>query len=55
MTFSRSLARECGVAPVPGSCFFSRPEDGRGLVRFAFCKRAATLEQAVARLRAFFG
>lgn len=55
VTFSRSLARECGVAPVPGSCFFSRPEDGRGLVRFAFCKRTATLERAVERLRASFG
>lgn len=55
VTFSRWLARECGVAPVPGSCFYSRPEDGRGLVRFAFCKRASTLEQAVERLRAFFG
>ena len=55
VTFSRWLARECGVAPVPGSCFYSRPEDGRGLVRFAFCKRASTLGQAVERLRAFFG
>ena len=55
VAFSRYLARECGVAPVPGSCFFSRPEDGRGLVRFAFCKRASTLERAAERLRTFFG
>lgn len=53
--FARAMARECGVAPVPGSCFFGCPEDGSHLVRFAFCKRAATLEEAVERLRAFFG
>ena len=52
-TFSTFLAREGGVAPVPGSSFYSRPEDGRKLVRFAFCKRAATLERAVDRLRRF--
>src|SRR3989442_444258 len=32
------LTKEMGVAPVPGSSFFSRPELGRGLVRFGFCK-----------------
>ncbi len=52
--FSTFLARECGVAPVPGSSFYHRPADGRNLVRFAFCKRAATLERAVSRLRRFF-
>ncbi len=52
--FSTFLARECGVAPVPGSSFYHRPGDGRNLVRFAFCKQAATLERAVSRLRRFF-
>ncbi len=54
LAFSAFLARECGVAPVPGSSFFNRREDGANLVRFAFCKRAETLIQAVERLRAFF-
>ncbi len=54
VAFSAFLARECGVAPVPGSSFHNRPEDGRGLVRFAFCKRTATLVRAVSRLRRFF-
>ncbi len=54
VAFSRFLASECGVAPVPGSSFYNRPADGARLVRFAFCKRAQTLERAVARLRAFF-
>lgn len=54
VAFCTFMARECGVAPVPGSSFYSRPEAGRKLVRFAFCKQAATLRDAVARLRAFF-
>jgi aminotransferase len=54
-TFSKRLAREAGVAPVPGSSFFSVPERGRSLVRFAFCKKLETLEEAGARLRRFAG
>ena len=54
-TFSRRLAREGGVAPVPGSSFYSDPERGRSLVRFAFCKRVETLEAAARRLEAFAG
>lgn len=53
VTFSRRLARDAGVAPVPGSSFFSRPDLGRHLVRFAFCKRIETLEHAVDRLERF--
>jgi len=40
------------VAPVPGSSFFRDPEDGRHLVRFAFCKTESLLREAVGRLRA---
>ncbi len=50
--FSKWLAREVGVAPVPGSSFFSKPELGRTLARFAFCKRVETLEAASERLQA---
>lgn len=53
VTFSRFLAREAGVTPVPGSSFFSQAELGRHLVRFAFCKRIETLEDAVDRLERF--
>ena len=48
--FAHWLARERGVAPVPGSSFFSRPEMGRRLVRFAFCKTDDLLDEAAARL-----
>jgi aminotransferase len=48
--FAEWLTREAGVAPVPGSSFYSAPEFGRRQVRFAFCKTAQLLEEAVARL-----
>ncbi len=51
--FARRMAREGGVATVPGSSFFSVPERGHSLVRFAFCKQLPTLREAADRLRAF--
>jgi aminotransferase len=48
---ANALTTRVGVAVVPGSSFFSRPELGTHLVRFAFCKRIETLEEAGARLR----
>jgi aminotransferase len=53
--FAKRLAREAGVAPVPGSSFFSVPQRGGSLVRFAFCKRLETLVEAGERLRRFAG
>jgi aminotransferase len=47
---SRYLIEEVGVAAVPGSSFFSRPDLGHHLLRFAFCKRLETLEAAGERL-----
>ena len=41
-----------GVATVPGSSFFSSPELGHHLLRFAFCKKIETLREAGERLRA---
>jgi aminotransferase len=48
--FTRHLIREVGVACVPGSSFYSRPELGAQQVRFCFCKRDETLHQAAERL-----
>lgn len=48
--FSLHLVREVGVAAVPGSSFYARPEDGRSFVRFAFPKRLETLQAAAERL-----
>lgn len=41
--FSTRLIELTGVATVPGSSFYSRPELGRQQVRFCFCKKWETL------------
>jgi aminotransferase len=48
--FSHWLVREVGVAPVPGSSFYSEAERGAQQVRFCFPKQASTLEDAARRL-----
>jgi aminotransferase len=40
------LVREIGVAAVPGSSFYHKPELGRNKLRFAFCKKLETLYRA---------
>jgi aminotransferase len=52
ITFARRLIDDVGVAGVPGSSFYSRPELGRDKVRFAFPKRLETLRAAAERLTA---
>ncbi len=51
VTFARRIVAEPGIAAVPGSSFYSRPELGRSKLRFAFPKRHGTLEAAAERLR----
>jgi len=50
--FSRYLVQEVGVAVVPGSSFYHDPALGRTKVRFTFCKRDETLQEAGRRLQA---
>jgi aminotransferase len=50
VTFARRLIADPGVATVPGSSFYSRPELGRTKVRFAFPKKPETLRAAADRL-----
>jgi aminotransferase len=50
VAFARRLIADPGVATVPGSSFFSRPELGRTKLRFAFPKRLETLRAAAERL-----
>jgi len=47
------LVEKIGVATVPGSCFYSRPELGRTKVRFAFPKKMETLAMAAEKLKKF--
>ncbi len=46
----RHMIERAGVAAVPGSSFFADPADGAHLVRFCFCKRDETLDEAGQRL-----
>lgn len=48
--FALWLAREAGIATVPGSSFHATPGTGTHHVRFAFCKRTGTLQQAAERI-----
>src|SRR4051794_33890756 len=51
VAFARHLVRDIGVATVPGSSFFHEKELGRSYIRFCFCKKDETLDEAIARLR----
>jgi N-succinyldiaminopimelate aminotransferase len=50
--FCLALPGRCGVVAIPSSVFYdpADPEAGRTLVRWAFCKRADVLHDALARL-----
>jgi aspartate/methionine/tyrosine aminotransferase len=50
VAFTKYLVSEVGVAAVPGSSFYRDPRDGAQQVRFAFCKKDATLDEAAKRL-----
>ncbi len=48
--FCLTLPQTCGVVAVPNVVFYDNKDEGRHLVRFAFCKRLEVLESAVFRL-----
>lgn len=50
--FCRWLTTRAGVAAIPPSAFYNDVEEGSRYVRFAFCKRQDTIDEAVRRLRA---
>ena len=50
LAFTNYLVSQIGVAAVPGSSFYRDPRDGAQQVRFAFCKRDETLDEAAKRL-----
>jgi aspartate/methionine/tyrosine aminotransferase len=53
--FCRMLTTEVGVAAIPFSPFYDGRGGGRDLVRFCFCKRDETLDEAIVRLRRWRG
>jgi len=50
VSFCRHLIYEIGVAAIPPTFFYDNTQHGRSYVRFAFCKRKESLENAVKRL-----
>jgi len=50
VSFAKYLVEDIGVATVPGSSFYNNPRDGAQQVRFAFCKKPETLDEAARRL-----
>jgi aspartate/methionine/tyrosine aminotransferase len=49
--FAEFLAREIGVAVVPGSSFYAGDNSGEARVRFNFAKQTETLKEAARRLQ----
>jgi N-succinyldiaminopimelate aminotransferase len=52
IAFCRDLPGRCGVVAVPNAVFYDNRDEGRHLVRFAFCKRLEVLDEAATRLKA---
>ncbi len=50
VSFVKHLVKDVGVAAVPGSSFYRDARDGARQLRFAFCKRAETLDAAAEKL-----
>ncbi|MGK5680818.1 pyridoxal phosphate-dependent aminotransferase [Actinoplanes sp. URMC 104] len=50
IAFCRELPGRCGVVAVPTQVFYDNRAAGSHLVRFAFCKREAVIDEAAQRL-----
>ncbi len=55
VAFCRHITEAARVTAVPVTAFYDTPDPPRHYARFAFCKREAVLDEAVARLAAQFG
>src|SRR5207237_3023989 len=50
LSFCRELPGRAGVVAIPNVVFYTNRDEGRHLVRFAFCKRDEVLDEAIRRL-----
>lgn len=50
LEFAAHLVKDVGIACVPGASFYKHAKDGSQQVRFAFCKKPETLDEAARRL-----
>ena len=55
MEFCLSLPERCGVVAIPHQVFYDDAEAGRPLVRWAFCKAEAIIDEALERLARLTG
>jgi N-succinyldiaminopimelate aminotransferase len=53
--FCKALPVQAGVAAIPPSAFCEHKDRARTMARFAFCKKRATLDEAVRRLERWSG
>ncbi len=51
MAFCLALPERAGVVAIPAQVFYDDQDEGRHLVRWAFCKETAVVEDGVRRLR----
>ena len=53
MAFCRALPHEAGIVAIPASVLYDprHTDEGRHMVRFAFCKKMPTIDSAAERLR----
>jgi N-succinyldiaminopimelate aminotransferase len=54
VAFCRHITEQAGVTAIPMSVFYDTPDPPRHYARFAFCKRAEILDQAIDRLSSHF-
>jgi aspartate/methionine/tyrosine aminotransferase len=54
VAFCRAITEQAGVAAIPVSAFYDQPGAPTHYARFAFCKRAEVLDEAITRLQRHF-
>jgi N-succinyldiaminopimelate aminotransferase len=54
VAFCRHITEHAGVTAIPVSAFYDEPGAPRHYARFAFCKRAEVLNEAISRLKRHF-
>ena len=50
MAFCLALPERAGVVAIPSQAFYDDQDEGRHMVRWAFCKEAAVIEEGIRRL-----
>ena len=54
VAFCRHITEKAGVTAIPVSAFYDEPDAPTHYARFAFCKRAEVLDEALARMKQHF-